>query len=106
MRNSLTSFLKEHDIALSQQQFNAMLSFTFNMGENCWGDPSQYEDPYSDDCPLATAMCNFLLKKDFSEANVYKAFGTYISKTEPYNGLSRRRIAEREMFLNGTYSKP
>lgn len=104
-RNSLTSFLKKYDIALSQQQFNALVSFTFHHGENCWGDPSQYENPYDKRCPLATAMCNFLLKKDFSEAAVREAFGNYIDGIPPQSAESIRNWDTMNMFLYGDYQR-
>lgn len=92
---SFESFLKRYNIQLTQHQFDAMLSFTFNMGENIWSD-----NPDSS----AEIMKNFLIKGDYSEEATRKAFSMYMG-SKANDGHIARRNDEINMFLYGDYKR-
>ena len=94
VNTSLMQFLIENDILLTQYQFDAMVSFTFNFGQNIWNE-SLVGD-------RGAAMRNFLIAGDFSEEATRAAFSVYMgSRALP--GHIRRREAELNMFLFGIY---
>jgi len=90
--STLVPFLRENNIILSQQQFDAMVSFTYNFGEYSWG-----KNGYQ-------TMKNFLIAGDFSDAATRKAFSMYMGKRQ-LPGQIKRRIDEIEMFLSGDYRR-
>jgi lysozyme len=78
------------DVPLSQEQFDALVSFAYNVGENA----------------LAKST---LLKKlnagDYRGAAVEFERWNKVGK-KPNKGLTRRRAAEKALFLEGTASEP
>ena len=92
---TFTTFLEDNNITLTKNQFDAMLSFTFNHGEYSWGSGSGAK----------TTMKDFLIAGDYSEAATRKAFKHYIDQIpSSQSGNIQRRSDEIEMFLYGTYN--
>ena len=90
---TFTSFLEDNNITLTPNQYDAMLSFTFNYGENSWGPDGM------------TVMKNFLIAGNYTEEASKKAFQFYIDKTpRSQAGNVQRRKDEIEMFLYGKYN--
>ena len=86
-------FLVSNNISLSQNQFDAMASFTYNYGQNTWSPTSSYD-----------TIKNFILVGDYSEGATRIAFSMYMGSRQPA-GLIARRNDEIEMFLYGDYSR-
>ena len=93
---SFIPFLIENNISLMQQQFDAMLSWTFNFGEFIWDENEVGTD--------GEAMRNFLLAGDFSEQATRAAFAYYMG-SRAYAGHILRRLDEIDMFLFGYYER-
>ena len=85
-------FLRNNDIWLTQQQFYAMLSLTYNFGQNVWGEGN---------CPT---IQNFLIAGYYSKAALEKAYAIYMGDRQPA-GLIARRNDEMQMFLFGDYKR-
>ena len=89
-------FLSENDISVSQNQFDALCSFTYNVG-NVW---------YSSSYPtfqLKTILCNGA--NNYSDSQIRTAFTNWNkSGGHVIAGLTRRRNAEADLFLDGTAS--
>ena len=89
-------FLSENDISVSQNQFDALCSFTYNVG-NVW---------YSSSYPtfqLKTILCNGA--NNYSDSQIRTAFTNWNkSGGNVIAGLTRRRNAEADLFLDGTAS--
>ena len=87
-------FLSENDISVSQNQFDALCSFTYNVG-NVW---------YSSSYPtfqLKTILCNGA--DNYSDSQIRTAFTNWNkSGGNVVDGLTRRRNAEADLFLDGT----
>lgn len=86
-------FLSENDISVSQNQFDALCSFTYNVG-NVW---------YSSSYPtfqLKTILCNGA--NNYSDSQIRTAFTNWNkSGGNVIAGLTRRRNAEADLFLDG-----
>ncbi len=90
MKNtSLIPFLLLNRIELTQNQFDAMLSFTFSYGEHTWEENG------------FPTMKRFLLKGDYSKDATEKAFATYMDASLSDSHIARRK-AEMELFLSKT----
>ena len=72
-------------VALSQQQFDALVSFTFNLGGRA----------------LAESTLLILLNKGNARAAAEQFDRWVYSKGEKLAGLVRRRAAEKALFLDG-----
>ena len=87
---SLNKFIDNNNLKLSQQQFDALISLTYNLGTNWMNNESQFR----------TAVLEGYTGNDFLAA---------ISRWCTANGeilasLVRRRLAEGNLYLNGVYS--
>lgn len=94
--NCLNGFLERHSIQVNQDQFDALLCFTYNLP--AW--TSKGNEDYS----LAQMMINGY--QNYSDKEIYDTFGLYVKagtgenkKTLP--GLVRRRVMEASLFLYG-----
>lgn len=89
--NIQNKLIDKYNLALTQHQFDALVSFSFNVGTG-W---------MSYDSTLRNALLTNANENDFVYAfSLYStAGGTYSS------GLVRRRLCEANIFLNGVYSK-
>jgi len=93
INTTLIPFLNENNVVLTQNQFDAILSFTFNYGEYSWAENGMI------------MMINFLKEGDFSETATEKVFQDYINITpDSQEGNKQRRQDEMEMFLKGIYN--
>lgn len=92
--SNLKSFCQNYNISLNQNQFNALISFSFNLGENCWtysGYPS---------------IQNFLKEGDYSGEKTKYVFGLYNKVGGKVNQHQvERRAAEAELFLSESNDK-
>ena len=87
----LNKFVSKYALLLSQQQFDALVSFTYNLGTNWMNNTSTFR----------TAVINGQLGNDFIFAiTMWCNAGGVINK-----GLIQRRLAEANLYLNGVYSK-
>ena len=94
----VNDFLNDYDITVNQNQFDALTSFTYNLG-NVW-------DNYRDENGEAT----FLLKTylingvgNYTDEQIKTAFGNWCNAGgKPLAGLIKRRAAEAELFLTPT----
>ena len=87
---NLNSFIDKNSLKLSQQQFDALISFTYNLGSNWMNNDSNFR----------TAVLEGYTGNDFLAA---------ISRWCTANGeillsLVERRLAEGNLYLNGKYS--
>ncbi|MGN1412325.1 MAG: glycoside hydrolase family protein [Oscillospiraceae bacterium] len=92
----LNSFLKRHSITVNQDQFDALLCFTYNFPAWTFSGNEDYS--------LAQMMINGY--QNYSDKQIYDIFGLYVKagsgenkKTLP--GLVRRRVMEASLFLYG-----
>ena len=87
---SVNSFIDAHNLKLNQQQFDALVSFTYNLGPS-WMQSSGI---------FRTAVINGTKGNEFiyAMAQFGKAGGS------PVGGLIERRLCEANLYLNGTYS--
>lgn len=87
----LHKFAKKFDLTLSQQQFDALISFTYNLGSNWMYNTSTFRSAVIDGAKgndfifAITRWCN--------------------AGESILPGLVQRRLAEANMYLNGVYSK-
>ena len=93
INTTFVPFLKDNNIMLSQNQFDAMTSFTYNFGEYTWDANTGYE-----------TIRNFISAGDYSQAATRVAFSMYMGSRQP-DGLIARRNDEIEMFLYSDYSR-
>lgn len=83
--------INKHNLALTQYQFDALVSFSFNIGTN-W---------MTYNSTLRHAILNHA-----NEDEMVYAFGLYCTAGGQYlPGLVTRRLCEANMFLNGVYSQ-
>ena len=90
MGQSVNSFIKKHGMTVTQGQFDAMLSLTYNCGSKWMLEVST----------LRTAILDGWTGSDF-----IFAFGQWSTAGgSTLLGLVRRRLAEANMYLNGQYN--
>lgn len=93
---SLDQFLKENNIKLNQYQYDALLSFTINMGEYIWDE----EQVGSKGESIRKALIEGGRQGYFSSQKMEEVFVLYQS-----GGLLRdRRLREANLFNEGIYS--
>ncbi|MBE6687260.1 MAG: CHAP domain-containing protein [Ruminococcaceae bacterium] len=85
----LNEFLVEYNITLNQNQYDALVSFTYNLG-NIWGT----------DFTLRTYLINGI--NNYTDDQIKAAFGEKVSAGgQVLEGLVARRNKEAEFFLAG-----
>ena len=86
----LDAFLEKYDLQMKQHQYDALMSFTFNVGIS-WMNP-------------ANRLSSLLINGDYSVNEFASAMGVWchVGK-EIDNNLLNRRIREIKMFLFGAY---
>ena len=94
--STLNAFTKHYGIALRQQQFDALLNFSYNYGANGW----RYYDFY-----LRRLLVDSKNGDKIDTLQLKYAFGrlSYTNSTF-YTGLYRGRMDEWEMFTIGDYN--
>ena len=89
---AVNKFIDTHGLTLSQQQFDALVSFTYNLGSGSLNKTSN---------TIVSAVLN-----GATENELIYAFSIYcMAGGEFQPGLMRRRLAEANMYLNGVYSE-
>lgn len=90
--NAVNKFMTKHSLNLTQQQFDALVSFTYNLGTSSLNKTSY-------------TIVDAVLNAETENELIY-AFSIYcMAGGEFQPGLMRRRLAEANMFLNGEYSE-
>ncbi len=90
---SVNSFLTKNSIVLTQNQFDALVSFTYNLGTGWMGYSNRIHD----------YLINGI--KSYSDLQIINAIGTWCHIGDDVNsGLVTRRIAEAKLFLYNDYS--
>lgn len=88
----LDIFLANNSIKVTQSQYDALVSFTYNLG-NIW--------IRSKDFSLRTILINGI--KGYTETDIKDAFGEFVSAGgQVLSGLVKRREKEAQMFISGT----
>ena len=89
----LNSFLKKNDIYLTQNQFDALVSFTYNMGGGVW----------SRDTTIAKYLKNGIDK--YTDKQIADALGLWVNAGGvKLQGLVDRRAAESKLFCTDDFS--
>lgn len=88
----LDEFLEKHDLDMEQHEYDALMSFTFNVGTG-WLTKNY-------------RITNLLVEGDYTDNELASAMGVWCHVgTEIDNILLNRRILEIKMFLYGAYEK-
>lgn len=88
--DKLKSYLVKYNVMVTQPQYDALVSFAYNLGSNCW---TRYQ------------LIGSLVKvggAGYTESEIRNVFGRYIyadGEIEP--GLVSRRAREAELFITG-----
>ena len=89
---AVNKFIDKHGLTLSQQQFDALVSFSYNLGSGILSSTSN---------TIVQAILN-----GATENEIVFAFSIYcMAGGEFLSGLMRRRLAEANMYLNGEYDE-
>ncbi len=92
---SLDDFIKQYSIKLTQNQYDALLSFTFNVGGYKW-----------DEDPKDFKLKSLLINGNYNKEEIAEAMLRYDRVDGVRNaGLYRRRMDEIEMFNEGDYKR-
>ena len=87
----VNTFLNNNGIDVNQNQFDALVSFTYNLG-NVWVSTPQFQ--------LKTILCNGV--SNYSNDEIITAFTNWNkSGGKVLDGLTKRRKKEAEYFLSG-----
>ncbi len=92
----LNTFISKNNLLLNQAQFDALISYSYNMGYNCWQYYGFHLKRLLIQNPDVTQIDRTELKYAFGKQSWT---GGYF-----YEGLYRRRMDEWEMFLTGDYN--
>ncbi|MBR2894958.1 MAG: S-layer homology domain-containing protein, partial [Oscillospiraceae bacterium] len=90
--DSVNELLLQYSIDVSQQQFDAMVSLTYTVGEQ-WINPSY-------------RFCSYLINgiENYTEQEVVNAIATWCHRgNSVLEGLAQRRLQEAYLFLYGEY---
>lgn len=89
---AVNKFIDKHGLTLSQQQFDALVSFSYNLGSGILNNTSN---------TIVAAILN-----GAEENEIVFAFSIYCMAGGDFlPGLMRRRLAEANMYLNGEYDE-
>lgn len=95
--DAVLKFEEEYNLNFNQNQFDGLVSFTYNLGENIWNRES--------------TLKKLLVSGKYSNEQIIEAFGMFRKYTDETGrklssqGLYNRRIDEAEVFLNGDYKR-
>ncbi len=94
---SVDAFLDKYDIILSTQQYDAIISFAYNLGTNWFRNGAS-----------SSKLASLLINGGYSENEIAAAFGIWCHVTSNgqakiLDSLVTRRILETQMFLYGDY---
>jgi len=93
MEDKLNTFLKKYEIKLNQQQYDALMSMTYNVGTG-WINP-------------AYRICQYLMDgyEKYTQDEMVNAIGSWchVGK-DVVHGLAVRRVREAFLFLYGDYA--
>ena len=87
----LMKFAAEHNLTFNQGQFDALLLFTYNVGEGWMQDTS-------------ARFRKSVIDGDTGNKFVYNMALWSTAGGAPHAGLLNRRLCEADMYLNGNYS--
>jgi len=90
--DSLNEFIGQHGIEITQSEFDALVSFTYNVGKG-WMDP-------------ANRICGYLIDGagNYTDLEMVNAIGIWCHQGGELNDLLvERRLAEAMLFLHGDY---
>lgn len=88
----VNSFMKKYNRYISQPQFDALVSFTFNLGAE-WANNSDYN------------MHRYMATGRHTEEQVKETFGAWCNcNGKPLAGLVTRRAKEAALYLYGQYN--
>jgi len=86
--NGLNNFLVKYQIRVNQNQFDALASFTYNVGQNIW---TRSEDNFT--------LKRILIRGDYTEEEITDAFYMWRhAGGQELAGLVRRRLREAALF--------
>ncbi|MBQ5590428.1 MAG: glycoside hydrolase family protein [Clostridia bacterium] len=89
----LNTFLKKYDIFITQNQFDALVSLTYNMGGSIWSDSRD------------TTIARYLKQGKTDYKNISYALGLWVNAGGvKLPGLVERRKAETELFFTEDFS--
>ncbi len=91
---NINDFALKNRLIFSQQQFDALVSFTYNLGPN-W---------LNNDSTLRSAVINGKKGNDFLFAITMWCMAGSDGEKQILNNLVRRRLIEANVYLNGVYS--
>ena len=89
--NSVNNFAQKYDLELNQNQFDALVSFTYNVGSGWMSDT---------DGLVTRAVIN----QSTGNAFIFAMTMWCTASGEVYTSLINRRLVEANMYLNGAYS--
>ena len=95
INTTFRQFMEKNNIQLTQQQFDALVSFTYQNGEYSWDENNKN---------ARQTMIDFVKKGDYCETSLKEAYSAYMGKKQ-LPGTIKRREDEIEMFLNGDYTR-
>ncbi len=88
---ALNAFAAKWGLSFNQGQFDALMLFTYNVGEGWMNDTS-------------TRFCQSVLNQDTGNQFVYNMTLWSTAGGYPHTGLINRRLCEADMYLNGNYT--
>lgn len=91
--SKLNSFAANHGITFSQQRFDALISFTYNLGTSWMGSDSVFRQ----------AVISGATDNDFLYAIGRWCVAGAEGEKEVQEGLLKRRLIEANVYLNGVY---
>ena len=84
----LNNFLEKYQISLNQNQFDALMSFSYNLGPNVWTNTSH-------------SLRNAILSGNYTQQSLTEIFGRYChAGGNRLEGLYQRRMREAAIFFS------